>query len=170
LLACLIAGQARASQTETAQPFAPNFVAATRLSLANDPFYASRLLQSFDFHLTAVAASPDHKAAANYLAAQISGPLNIPMAKVAAGLGQSPMPEAQAAAMLAAGALAAPQQFNAAVSGLESLKPGLGTKLVESFRSMPTLRKFAENLRLEPSGLTYNSKGKFDSLYDAIGR
>ena len=169
LLAALISSCAPARAADLAAPsaFETHYVPAVQRALGVDPFFASRLVQSFDFHMTAVPASSDAKAAGEYLKAQVKG----------VRLEDRALDDRQAGAVLAAGALAAPRQFNAALSRLEELKPGLGGKILESYREAPrsssaqyrtaaALTKAGEALRLSPTALTYNAKGELELLFD----
>jgi hypothetical protein len=165
-----------AVQLDAASAFETHYVSAVQRSLAADPFFGSKLVQSFDLHIAAVAGMPDAKAAGQYLSGQISGTGSVPLARVATGLRTDVLTESQAGAVLVAGALAAPHQFNAVASRLEVLKPGLGQKLVDSFhaaadgaapRTSGALQKAGQVLRIQPTGLTYNSKGQWDTFFDA---
>lgn len=166
LVSLLAAGPALAADLAAApSPFETHFVPAVQNGLAADPFFASKLLQSFDFHMTAIASLPNDQAAAAYLKAQVKD----------VRLASRNLTESQAAAVLAAGALAAPRQFNTAASRLEAVKPGLGGKLIESFkasahsgsyRAAGALVKAGQALRLTPDALTYNAKGEIERLFD----
>ncbi|HVA66575.1 MAG TPA: hypothetical protein VNK24_06590 [Elusimicrobiota bacterium] len=77
---------------------------------------------------------------------------------------------------LAAGALAAPMQFNRVASRLEELKPGLGRRLIRSVHDaarearfppmMRALEQIAGSLRLESLISDYDSRGKAVALFD----
>jgi hypothetical protein len=157
--------RASAADLAAPSPFELHFVPAIRASLAADPFFGSKLVGAFDGHMTEVARAPDARAAAEYLKSQVAQ----------VRLGKTAMTETEAGAVLAAGALAAPRQFNAAVSKLEAIKPGLGEKLVASFKdssgrgsyqTATALTKAGESLRVSPDALTYNARGGIEHLFD----
>lgn len=161
----LLAGFARAADWRALpapaapSPFETGFVSTVKLSLADDPFYASKLFQSFDAHLQTAVSAPDQRTAAVQLAQAISPDANLKAA--AAGLGRTALPPAPAGAILAASALAAPHQFSAVASKLEAVKPGLGAKLVESLRA-----NAGKTVPLIPTALTYGPDGKLRHLFD----
>ncbi len=136
-----------------------------RGALAEDPFFGSKLVLSFDFHMANVASMPSPQHAALYLQIAVKG----------VRLDERALTDKQAGAVLAAASLAAPKQFNAAISRLEEIKPGLGGKILESYhgaagggsyRTATALVKAGEALRLNPTALTYNAKGEIEHLFD----
>jgi hypothetical protein len=168
--------RAQAAPLDAPSAFETHYVSAVQRSLDADPFFGSKLVQSFDLHIAAVAAFSDANAAGQYLAGQIAGTDKVPLARVATGLQTETLNESQAGAVLVAGALAAPRQFNVVASRLQVIKPGLGQKLVDSFhtatdgaapRTANALQKAGQALRIQPTGLTYNSKGQWDTFFDA---
>lgn len=172
----LLSTAVHAGQIDVPSAFETHYVSAVQRSLDADPFFGSKLVQSFDLHIAAVAGFSDAKAAGQYLAGQISGSDKVPLARVATGLRTEILNENQAGAVLVAGALAAPRQFSAVASRLQVIKPGLGQKLVDSFhaaadgaapRTSAALQKAGQALRIQPAGLTYNSKGQWDTFFDA---
>jgi len=146
-------------------------------SLSADSFFASKLALSFDGHFAAIAQLPDPNAAAGYLKWQVVGPERVQDSKtIATKLETSSLGEHQAGALLAAGALAAPAQFNRVASRLEELKPGLGRRLIRSVHGaaqearfppmMRALQRVAGSLKLESSAASYNSRGKAVAFFD----
>ncbi|MBI5595534.1 MAG: hypothetical protein HY928_05525 [Elusimicrobia bacterium] len=157
-----------------AVPFVPAYLGSVSMALAGDSFYGSRLLNAFHAELSAVAASPTPREAAQGLAARIAGAEGLPLPKVAEGLGRAPVSPERAAAILAANALARPDQFREVVSGLETMKPGLGDRVVEALRGAPSghpelsarLRELGRRVVPRADGLLYDSAGALRRLFD----
>lgn len=174
VLLLLPAAPASAQRIRTAPvEFVPSYLGAVTLSLRHDPFFASRLLVAFQTELTQVAAAPTPRAAAEGLKARIAGPERLPLTEVAASLGNGPLAAERAAAVLAANALARPDQFRELASGLETLKPGLGTRAVEAMREAPggqaimgRLRELGRQVRPQAVGALYDAGGDLRRMFD----
>lgn len=169
LVLCAAPSSAQIFRARPAPAFVPAYLGSVSLSLRNDSFYASRLLGAFSDELGRVAAAPTPQAAAEGLKARIGGPANLSLPTVAAGLGAAALPAEQAAAVLAANALARPDQFQEVVDGLEKLKPGLGTRVTEALREAPAGGSYAVLGRLRERGRTVVAAAG-DGTYDAAGR
>lgn len=169
LLACAAPSPAQVFRAPTAPAFVPAYLGSVSLSLQNDSFYASRLLGAFHAELGRVTAAPTPQAAAEGLKSRIGGPANLSLPKVAAGLGAAALPAEQAAAVLAANALARPDQFSEVVDGLEGLKPGLGARITEALREAPAAGgSYAVLGKLRELGRTVVAASG-DGTYDATG-
>lgn len=169
LLLCAAPSSAQIFRAQPAPAFVPAYLGSVSLSLQNDSFYASRLLSAFSAELGRVTAAPTPRAATEGLKARIGGPANLSLPKVAAGLGAAALPAEQAAAVLAANALARPDQFQQVVDGLEGLKPGLGTRVTEALREAPAAGgSYAVLGRLRELGRTVVAASG-DGTYDATG-
>lgn len=167
ILVLLSAAPASAQRIRTAPvEFVPSYLGSVSLSLRQDPFFASRLLGTFHAELAQVAAAPTPRAAAEGLKARIEGPGRQPLAQVAANLGTAPLTAERAAAVLAANALARPDQFREVASGLETLRPGLGARAVEALREAPGGQALMGRLRELGRQVVPQAEG---SLYDATG-
>ncbi len=153
------------------------YLGAVSLSLAADPFYGSRLLDSFDMHLRAVTAMTAPRPVADYLEFSVLG-VNAGSAKaLRASLGTEALAPQRAAALMLAHALARPDQFHEVLDGLESRKAGLGKQTSKLLREadgrgdrrlIAALRKVGE---IEPKGaaLTYDRFGQLDRFFDGGG-
>jgi len=151
------------------------YLGTVSLSLAADPFYGSRLLDSFDLHLRSVAAMTSPRAVADYLEVAVVG-ASSPQA-VKAELGREAMEPQRAAALLLAHALARPEQFHEVLDGLEARKAGLGKQTAKLLRETNGRgdRRLIAALRargnVDPKGpaLTYDRFGQLDRLFDGGG-
>ena len=143
-------------------------------SLAADPFFASRLLDSFDLHLRSVAAMTAPKAVRDYLEIAVVGAGVSSPAALRASLGKEPMEPQRASALLLAHALARPEQFREVLDGLEAQKVGLGKNTAKLLREadgrgdrglLAVLRSRGE---VKPKGkeLTYDRFGQLDRMFD----
>jgi hypothetical protein len=148
------------------------YLGSVSLSLAADPFYASRLLDSFSMHLQAISvmtAAPEVKA---YLEQSAMGSTGLKPLREA--LGRETLDAPKASALLLANALARPEQFREVMVGLEQMKPGLGKHTASMLRnanvtgSLPLLRALQSAGERDPEGtpLTYGPDGKIDLLFD----
>lgn len=146
-------------------------------SLAADPFFGSRLLDSFDMHLRSVAAMTAPKAVRDYLEIAVVGAGVGSPAELRASLGKEPMEPQRAAALLLAHALARPEQFREVLDGLEARKAGLGKNTAKLLREangrgdrtlLAALRARGE---VKPRGreLTYDRFGQLDMMFDGSG-
>jgi hypothetical protein len=151
------------------------YLGSISLSLAADPFYASRLLDSFDLHLRSVAAMTVPKAVTDYLEVAVIG-ATTPGA-VKASLGTQAIEPPRAAALLLAHALARPEAFQEVLEGLEARKAGLGKQTAKLLRETHGRgdRSLIAILRArgatEPKGtaLTYDRFGQLDMFFDGGG-
>lgn len=146
-------------------------------SLAADPFFGSRLLDSFDLHLRSVAAMTAPKAVRDYLEIAVIGAGVSSPAALRASLGTEPMEPQRASALLLAHALARPEQFREVLDGLEARKAGLGKNTAKLLREangrgdrglLAVLRARGE---VKPRGkeLTYDRFGQLDRMFDGGG-
>ncbi len=147
----LLAGLAFAARAgQLPSPFEAQVPAAVERGLSEDPFFASKVALSFSGHAQAVAQLPDARAAAGYLKWQVAGP-------------QPVAAPSHAAALLLAGALAAPAQFNRVAARLEELKPGLGARLVTSFQEAAQGARFPAMKQLQDLAGRLNAGGQAKS-------
>jgi len=146
-------------------------------SLAADPLFGSRLLDSFDMHLRSVAAMTAPPAVRDYLEVAVIGAgVSSPRA-LRASLGTEPMEPQRAAALLLAHALSRPEQFREVVDGLESRKAGLGkhtAKLLRETsgrgdRSLIALLRSRGEIKPQGAELTYDRFGQLDRMFDGGG-
>lgn len=157
------------------------YLGSVGLSLAADPLYGSRLLDSFDLHLRSVAAMTAPVAVKDYLEVAVigsgAGP-GVGSAKaVRAALGREAIDPQRAAALLLAHALARPEQFHEVLDGLEARKAGLGKQTARLLREADGRgdRRLIAALRargaVNPSGapLTYDRFGQLDRIFDGAG-
>lgn len=157
------------------------YLGSVGLSLAADPFYGSRLLDSFDMHLRSVAAMTAPRAVTDYLEVAVIGAGvgegSGSMRAVRAALGVEPMDSQRAAALLLAHALARPEQFPEILDGLEARKAGLGKHTAKLLREANGRgdRRLIAALRARgaasPKGapLTYDRFGQLDRIFDGAG-
>ena len=151
------------------------YLGSVSLSLAADPFYASRLLDSFDLHLRSVAAMTAPKAVTDYLEVAVIGTTT--SGAVKASLGKEALEPPKAAALLLAQALSRPEQFQEVLEGLEARKAGLGKQTARLLRETTGNgdRRLIAILRsrgaLDPKGtpLTYDRFGQLDRFFDGGG-
>jgi len=161
--------------------YAGAYLGSVGLSLAADPLYGSRLLDSFDLHLRSVAAMTAPRAAADYLEVAVIGAgvgAGVGSAKaVRASLGREPMDPQRAAALLLAHALARPKQFPEVVDGLEARKAGLGkhtARLLREIkgsgdRSLIAALRARGELKPKAAALTYDRFGQLEGIFDGGG-
>lgn len=154
------------------------YLGSVSLSLAADPLYGSRLLDSFDLHLRSVAAMTAPRAVTDYLEVAVIGAgvgAGVGSARaIKASLGREPMDSQRAAALLLAHALARPEQFREVLDGLEARKAGLGKHTARLLRETSGRgdRRLIAALRargeVEPKGpaLTYDRFGQLDMMFD----
>ncbi|MBI2384541.1 MAG: hypothetical protein HYV14_00865 [Elusimicrobia bacterium] len=146
-------------------------------SLAADPFFGSRLLDSFDLHLRSVAAMTAPRAVRDYLEIAVVGAGVSSPAALRASLGKEPMEPQRASALLLAHALARPEQFREVLDGLETRKAGLGKNTAKLLREadgrgdrslIAALRARGE---VKPTGResTYDRFGQLDKMFDGGG-
>lgn len=187
-LACLCAVRAAAGPSgpvdvhaAPATGYSGAYLGTVGLSLAADPFYGSRLLDSFELHLRSVAAMTAPRAVADYLEVAVIGAgvgSSVGSARaLRSALGKETMDPQRAAALMLAHALARPQEFQEVLDGLEVRKAGLGKHTAKLLREvngrgdrrlLAALRARGEN---EPKGtaLTYDRFGQLDRLFDGGG-
>jgi len=148
------------------------YLGSVSLSLAGDPFYASRLLDSFQLHLRSVSAMTVPKAVTDYLEVSVIG-ATTPGA-VKDSLGKEAIAPPRAAALLLAHALARPEQFREVLDGLESRKPGLGKQTARLLRETSgngdrrLIAMLRERGASEPKwdALTYDRFGQLEGFFD----
>lgn len=146
-------------------------------SLAADPLFGSRLLDSFDLHLRSVAAMTAPVAVKDYLEVAVIGAGVSSASALKASLGTEPMAPQRAAALLLAHALARPKQFREVLEGLEARKAGLGKHTARLLREAngqgdrTLLAALRARGAAEPSGsaLTYDRFGQLDRMFDGAG-
>ncbi len=177
ILALLLSLASNSRAAEMPSAFDAHYASSIERSLGADPFYASKLALSFDGHMAAIAQLPNAQAAAAYLKWQVAGPerLQSPQ-EAAARLKTGAVGEHEAGAILAAGAMAAPAQFNRVAARLENLKPGLGRGLVRSFHHaaqearFPAVRAALQHmaglLNISAPPTAYDSRVRGLALFD----
>ncbi len=146
-------------------------------SLAADPFFGSRMLDSFDLHLRSVAAMTAPKAVRDYLEIAVVGAGVSSPAALRASLGKAPMEPQRASALLLAHALARPEQFREVLDGLEARKAGLGKNTAKLLREANgrgdrgLLSVLHSRGEVKPKGkeLTYDRFGQLDRMFDGGG-
>jgi hypothetical protein len=176
--------------------FTERFIGSVALSMAEQPFFASRLLNSFETHVARFATATSGAQAAAYLRGEIlkdAEPQGLlerladswvgpPAAaeqgrRVREGLGTRPISENQAGALMLANAVTAPEQFHGIVKKLETSRPGMGSHFKRilseaggtpgaSVRASNYLRSVGNSLRPVSAAFTYDSKGRLDTLFD----
>lgn len=184
VLALLCAARAAAGPTGRVDPHAAPatgysgaYLGMVSLSLAADPLFGSRLLDSFDLHLRSVAAMTAPVAVKDYLEVAVIGAGVSSASALKASLGTEPMAPQRAAALLLAHALARPKQFREVLDGLEARKAGLGKHTARLLREANGQgdRTLLAALRARgaaaPSGtaLTYDRFGQLDRMFDGAG-
>lgn len=153
------------------------YLGSVGLSLAADPFYGSRLLDSFELHLRSVSAMTAPRAVADYLEVAVIGSGAGSAKALRAALGNEPMDPQRAAALMLAHALARPKEFHEVLDGLEARRAGLGKHTAKLLReaSGPGDRRLIAALRargeIKPRGaaLTYDRFGQLDRIFDGGG-
>lgn len=146
-------------------------------SLAADPLFGSRLLDSFDLHLRSVTAMTAPVAVKDYLEVAVIGAGVSSASALKASLGKEPMEPQRAAALLLAHALARPKQFREVLDGLEARKAGLGKHTAKLLREAngqgdrALLAALRSRGAAAPSGsaLTYDRFGQLDKMFDGAG-
>jgi hypothetical protein len=159
--------------------FVPSFLGSMSLSLRERPFYASELLGAFHSRLAAIETLPDPDSVARSLQAGIEGEGKDrkSMKARAEELGAAAVPAERAAAILMANALTRPDQFQEVVNGLESVKPGLGSKVSATLRDaggtpgaspglVRILRQVGSKIAPQITNGVYNAKGELERLFD----
>jgi len=157
--------------------YAGAYLGTVSLSLAADPLYGSRLLDSFELHLRSIAAMTAPRAVTDYLEVAAVGAGASSAAALKASLGKEPLPPQRAAALMLAHALARPEQFREVLEGLESRKAGLGKHTAKLLREASGWgdKRLIAALRsrgaVEPkaTALTYDRFGQLDRLFDGGG-
>lgn len=157
------------------------YLGSVGLSLAADPFYGSRLLDSFELHLRSVAAMTAPRAVTDYLEVAVIGAgvgSGVGSAKaLRAALGKEPMDPQRAAALMLAHVLARPAEFHEVLDGLEAKKAGLGkhtAKLLREThgpgdRSLISLLRARGEVKPKGTALTYDRFGQLDRIFDGVG-
>lgn len=156
--------------------FPAQFASMVRVSLAQDPFYASRLLQSFDARVAAVAGMTAPAQVRGYLehAAVGAHPDARAVERLKTRLASSSIDAERASALLLAHALARPGEFGAALDGLEGAKPGLGKRAAGILsqahgrgdaRLLAALRA-AGARRPQAAESIYTREGRLEALFD----
>ena len=179
-LAILFAGPAQANRfarvpVKAAPTFVPAFLGSMNLSLQQEEFYGSKLLNAFHQQVAAIETLPNPESVVQTLQAGIED--GKPMVKRAAELGKGVVPAERAAAILAANALSRPEQFQEVVNGLENLKPGLGKQVSNSLANsggtpgaqpglVKILRQVGAKITPQITNGIYNSKGELERLFD----
>lgn len=165
------------AQAVAATGYSGAYLGSIGLSLAADPLYGSRLLDSFELHLRCVAAMTSPRAVTDYLEMTVIGSGGRSAKELRAVLGKEPMDTQRAAALMLAHLLARPEAFQEVLGGLEARKAGLGahmTKLLRETRGqgdrslIATLRKMGE-VKPKVTALTYDRFGQIGWIFDGIG-
>ncbi len=158
-----------------ATPFVPAFLGSMSLSLQQQEFYASHLLNAFHHQVSAIETLPNPESVVTALQTGIED--GKPMLQRAKELGQGHVPAKRAAAILAANALSRPDQFQEVVTGLEELKPGLGLQVSKSLQDsgstpgaqpglVKILRQVGSKIKPQITNGIYNSRGELERLFD----
>ena len=177
LLALVLSLTPGVRAAEMPSVFEAHYADSIERTLNVDSFFASKLAMSFDGHMAMISQLPDMPSAAAYLKWQVAGPEQAQNSKaIAAQLETSSLGERQAGALLAAGALAAPRQFNRVATRLEEIKPGLGRRLIRSVqtaadgarfpKARAALQSIAQNLAVSPAASAYDGRGRGIALFD----
>ncbi len=183
VLAVLLLGPVRASaapdgpvdaHAAPATGFSGAYLSMVSLSMAEDPRFAPRLLDSFELHLRAVAAMTAKRALKDYLEMAVLGAGVRSEPALRETLGAEPMEPQRAAALLLAHALSRPEQFREIVDGLEANRAGLGKQTAKLLRetSGPGDKKLIKILRkrgeLKPRRreTAYDRYGPLEKLFD----
>lgn len=146
-------------------------------SIAEDPRFASRLLDSFELHLRAVAAMTAKVAVKDYLEMAVVGAGVSSPEALRRSLGTEPMEPQRAAALLLAHALSRPRQFREILDGLDANRVGLGKQTAKLLREtagtgdkklIAILRKRGDvrPRRVEPA---YDRYGPLEKMFDGVG-
>ena len=151
-------------------PFPKAFPAMVERSAGSQPFYLSQLSESFADHARTVAAL-DSSAIRPYLrgAAGVRGGDE---GALTAAMESGTLAPSQAAAVLVAAALQAPEEFHAAMDGLEDYHGGLGKDLAASLRGAGGSGAAGRLLRLaadripQPDGGLYDQHGQLRAIFD----
>jgi hypothetical protein len=168
------AGPVGAFDAHAAAPtgFPGAFVSSVRLGMADDPLYASRLLDAFQVNVQAVSGLVTKPAVAGYLEQIATAGQGADALKAA--LGRQALPPPQASALLIANALARPDQFREILQNLETERRGLGLHAAAILRNaagtgspqlIAALHAAGEK-RPQADGLTYGPDGRLDVLFD----
>lgn len=183
-LSLLCAARAGAGPTGRVDPHAAPatgysgaYLGMVSRSLAADPLFGSRLLDSFDLHLRSVTAMTAPVAVKDYLEIAVIGAGVSSASALKASLGTEPMEPQRAAALLLAHALARPKPFREVLEGLEARKAGLGKHTARLLREAngqgdrTLLAALRARGAAEPSGsgLTYDRFGQLDRMFDGAG-
>lgn len=146
-------------------------------SLAADPRFAPRLLDSFELHLRAVAAMTAKVAVKDYLEMAVVGAGVSSAEALRESLGTEPMEPQRAAALLLAHALSRPKQFREILDGLEANRAGLGKQTAKLLRETagPGDKKLIKVLRTRGARkprrreTAYDRYGPLEKMFDAAG-
>lgn len=167
---------AQSARVAPVSGFPKEFVRSVGLSLADQPFYGSQLLNGLSLHLRQVSPMPRAEAVRSYLEAAVA-PSPRAAESLRAALGKTALEADQASALLLANGLARPEQFREIVEGLEGVKPGLGfgvsNLLKEAAGASGMHPEFARLLSVlgeksKPVGkpFIYDARGRLSRLFD----
>ena len=123
LLVCARAEQAVAPRLE----FSAAFAGMARSGAARDPLYGGALLGALEGHVKALAGMPEVSLARAYLDRAAAAADAAGIDRLRRDLANGNLAADRAAAVLAANALARPDQFARTLDLLEDARPGLGT-------------------------------------------
>lgn len=147
---------ARAAAAKAPVRFVPGFLASMSVALRTEPFYASKVLAALDGQVREFPRPTP--AAAVRLRDRITAGRSV--ARFNEELGQKPLDETRAAAILLANAMARPEQFREVADGLETLRAGLGAGVVRA------LGRIAQGTVPRSAHAVYTAKGGLDALFD----
>lgn len=179
LLLFLAAGAAAQNARVAAPPamgFPGAFARTVQLSLAQEPFYGSMLLNGFGGHLQMVLPMQKPQDIKRYLESAVaSTPRELEDLK--ASLGREPLEAPRASALLLANGLARPDQFRDILEDLEAAKPGLGTQVTQLLKGSDgqgrghpdfarLLRALGERSRPVGEPFIYDAKGRLERIFD----
>jgi hypothetical protein len=159
-----------------ASSFPRDFTRTVQLSLEQEPFYGSNLLNDFRLHLETVLPMQTPDAVKRYLETAVaSSPHETAVLK--ASLGREPLAASRASALLLANGLARPDQFRDIVENLEAAKTGLGFKVTDILKDVAgqggghpefarLLRTLGERSRPVGQPFIYDAKGRLERIFD----
>lgn len=157
--------------------FSGAYLGMVAKSLAENPNFATRLLDSFELHLRAVAAMTAKVAVKDYLEMAVVGAGVSSAEALHESLGTEPMEPQRAAALLLAHALSRPKQFREILDGLDANRVGLGKQTAKLLREtagtgdktlIKLLRKRGE-LKPRRREEAYDRYGPLEKMFDGTG-
>lgn len=185
-LALLLLGPVRAAagpdgpvdaHAAPATGFSGAYLGMVAKSMAEDPRFAPRLLDSFELHLRSVAAMTAKVAVKDYLELAVVGAGVSSAEALRESLGSEPMEPQRAAALLLAHALSRPQQFREIVDGLEANRAGLGKQTFKLLREtagsgdkkLILLLRSRGEVKPRRRETAYDRYGPLEKMFDGAG-